>query len=127
MNETGGNGITGKREQSEKNSVDSINWLIEARAQDVTPNKDRSELWAENWFFGVTNSVLSHMPPRPVSDEYVGGLIATFESFERECPGYRYGVYWAGASCVHVLYDRNGSVWSAAAIDLINPDTRYLD
>lgn len=121
-------GITSDREKSERNAVAGVEWLINARATDIPESgKVSGELWAENWFFGVTNEVLSHAGPRPVSDSYVGGLIETFLSFERECEGYRYGVYWAGSACVHVLYDRNGAVWSAAAIDLIYPTEKYLD
>lgn len=97
----------------EKANAENLNGIIKARAVVRTP-----ELWAENWFFGVSDNVLSHISIRPVSDEYVGGLVTTFEDFEKQS-GYVYGAYWVDGTCVHALYDSHGKLWAACAVDLV--------
>lgn len=81
--------------------------------------KRTAELWAENWFFGVRGNMHTHIARRPVSDEYVGGLIDMHEEFASEQHGYIYGIAWVDDACVHILYDNHGAVWSATAVSMV--------
>lgn len=103
--------------KQEKKNAKALHEIIERRQAD-----DRKpELWAENWFFGVSGNVTEHISLRPVSDAYVGGVVTTFESYAKEIAGYTYRAYWVNGDCVHVLYDSHGAVWSICVVSLVWP------